>query len=525
MEVRRALCFLLVVAAQQQATAVVHRHPRRPLPSSHNPLPLRHRYSAQQNFNPLLPKRKPQTKPLNLRGGNAQLIINTERSFNLLFASLVSACAILVTLTKQRGAKTTHTLEPQPTTATQARSLRARFLAVFWIFKMADWLQGPYFYEVYASKIIGGAPATSAMVARFFLAGFSSTALFGALIGGALDTFGRKRGSLAFALLYALSAFSTRADTVGLLLLGRIAGGLGTSLLFSAPEAWLVSEHQASGVPSSWLSQTFGLAYFGDSIVAIAAGQLAGAAAARRGPVAPFELSILFLATGAALVGLTWGENKGGSSLHEEKFDDERKKLIRRSIQALWNDKRVALVGAVQALFEGAMYVFVLQWVPAMKRLLPGGFPTGKVFSCFMVSCMIGSTSFGALMKRGVSPEDTMVYLLTLAAMAMGGATIASGGTVASPLIAAFLAFEFCVGCYFPLIGTLRSKYLPDAYRGVIMNLFGIPLNLIVVAVFLSIGKLGTVGALGCSFGALVCALLAQLSLRRGVVRVGKKGN
>lgn len=40
--------------------------------------------------------------------------------------------------------------------------------------------------------------------------------------------------------------------------------------------------------------------------------------------------------------------------------------------------------------------------------------------------------------------------------------------------VAAFLAFEACVGMYFPLVGTLRSKYLPDAYRGVIMNLFGI---------------------------------------------------
>ena len=76
---------------------------------------------------------------------------------------------------------------------------------------------------------------------------------------------------------------------------------------------------------------------------------------------------------------------------------------------------------------------------------------------------------------------------------------------------------QACVGCYFPLIGTLRSKYLPDAYRGVIMNLFGIPLNLIVVAVFLSIGKLGLAGAFACSFSALATALVAQLLLRHTV--------
>ena len=72
------------------------------------------------------------------------------------------------------------------------------------------------------------------------------------------------------------------------------------------------------------------------------------------------------------------------------------------------------------------------------------------------------------------------------------------GGSLV-PLIAAFFAFEACVGVYFPLIGTLRSQFLPDAYRGVIMNLFGVPLNLIVVGVFLSINKLGLKGALSFS--------------------------
>ena len=65
------------------------------------------------------------------------------------------------------------------------------------------------------------------------------------------------------------------------------------------------------------------------------------------------------------------------------------------------------------------------------------------------------------------------------------------------------------------LPGTLRSKYLPDAYRGVIMNLFAIPLNLIVVGVFLSISKLGLAGALTCSTLALSCATLSQFALRR----------
>jgi len=483
---------------------------------------------------------------LALRGGLAAR--TPDQLFNVLFFGLSSVCSIVVALSSARDIGASRSSDAaKPSKA--ARSLQLRFLLVFWLYKMADWLQGPYFYEVYASKVINGAAMTTSSVAKFFLTGFSSTALFGAVVGGMVDSLGRKRGSLAFALLYALSALSTRAETLPLLYAGRVAGGLGTSLLFSAPEAWLVSEHQAGAFGQAFLSQTFTLAYFGDSLVAIAAGQLAGAAAGLRGPTAPFELSIGFLALGAAIAAVTWRENKGGaaegSGAAEESgaADAPRpsgsivgdaarshcsgrgcSRLVPPSspragahaqVRAVASDRRVALVGAVQALFEGAMYVFVLQWPPALKAALGPNVPFGKVFSCFMVCCMIGSSLFGAAIKR-VAPEDIMAVLLACATAAMGAATFATGGALA-PIVGAFFAFEACVGCYFPLIGTLRSKYLPDAYRGVIMNLFGIPLNLIVVAVFLSIGKLGLAGAFACSFSALATALVAQLLLRHTV--------
>jgi ABC-type glycerol-3-phosphate transport system permease component len=63
---------------------------------------------------------------------------------------------------------------------------------------------------------------------------------------------------------------------------------------------------------------------------------------------------------------------------------------------------------------------------------------------------------------------------------------------------------------YFPSIGTLRSRYIPESHRSVIVNIFGIPLNHIVVAVFLSIKQLGVSGALACSTLALAGATLAQ---------------
>ena len=161
-----------------------------------------------------------------------------ESLFNLLFLGLSGACAALVVGTRsqqQSGDSDTPAEKPEMVKAVSA--LKWRFLAVFWLYKMADWLQGPYFYDVYASKIINGVQVNSEGVARLFLMGFGSTAVFGAAIGGLVDSAGRKRGSLAFALMYTLSALSTRALTLPLLLGGRLVGGIGTSLLFSVRRA------------------------------------------------------------------------------------------------------------------------------------------------------------------------------------------------------------------------------------------------------------------------------------------------
>jgi hypothetical protein len=241
-----------------------------------------------------------------------------------------------------------------------------------------------------------------------------------------------------------------------------------------------------------------------------------------RGPSGPFELSIAFLAAGALLTTFLWDENKAEKSTADD--GKETKPTIRDAIKVVKADPKIMLVGAVQSLFEAAMYIFVLQWPPAISKAVAGAFegsmtPYGTVFSCFMASCLLGSTIFGQLVKNNVSTESFTSVMLSVATIAMGTAAwvTSSSSAITMPLaalVASFFAFEGCVGMYFPSIGTLRSKYVPDSHRSVIMNLFGIPLNALVVGVFLSIKKLGVTGALSVSTGALAVATFAMLKLK-----------
>lgn len=464
--------------------------------------------------------------------------LNPTNFFNSLFVALMG---VILTFKgaewqRQRSDPSSKSADTKPASV---KSLQWRFLSVFWVLRLADWLQGPYFYDVYASKIINGVPASADMISRLFLIGFASTGVLGPWIGKLVDRYGRKAGTIAFSLLYTLGALSTRSSALAVLAFGRLMGGIGTSLLFSAPEAWMVGEHMNDKHDSKYIGETFGLAYAGDSLIAIIAGQLASMMASKTGPTGPFSLSVPFLWVGAFIAALKWKENVAPKSANAGDTSDGGITIPSAFVE-MKKDKRIVLVGAMQALFEGAMYIFVLQWCPAMREAVKSvawgeagataSVPFGKIFSCFMASCLLGSTLFSSLQKKKVPTESIAKGMMLSAAAAMTVAVVAVKNAAAFgansfyALVGAFLLFEACVGMYFPSIGTLRGKYLPDSHRGVIMNIFGFPLNLIVVTVNLLISYLGVTGALSCSAATLALAAGCATTLSLGVSSA-KKGS
>ena len=160
-----------------------------------------------------------------------------EVRFDGMFVGLGVACALL-----QLAARAPSRSTNKKPTATDAatRALYWRYLPVWLCFKAADWLQGPYFHELYSTKVIDGEPISQDAVGHLFLAGFISSAAFSATLAPRVDRAGRKLGCLGFVALYVLAALSTYSNYWPTLLAGRVCSGAATSLLFSAPESWMV---------------------------------------------------------------------------------------------------------------------------------------------------------------------------------------------------------------------------------------------------------------------------------------------
>lgn len=383
------------------------------------------------------------------------------------------------------------------------------YLPAFLTAMLADWLQGPFVYALYQ-----GYGIDRQHNGYLFVGGFGASAIFGTFVGSAADQFGRKNFALLYCVVYFVHCLTKHMNVFAVLMVGRIMGGISTSLLFSVFDSWLVAESQQRGFDGDQLGNTFSLAYFGSSIAAILAGQLGELAANARpltelggglhygGYITPFDLSNCILVLCMLIILNTWSENYGQNTGGKgTKFSDALKVVIEK--------KQVLFCGLIASSFESSMFIFVFNWTPCLMEEGAPTPPFGHIFSCFMIMCMLGSRIF-AFLSRYMSVER--IGLLTMAVSAASHLVVVMTADVVIRFFA-FLAFEACVGLYFPMIGTLKGDIVPEDMRSTIYNIYRFPLNLVVLLPLLMNFSITTTFVVTTAI--LVNASVCQLMLMR----------
>ncbi|KAL3896524.1 MAG: hypothetical protein SGCHY_004018 [Lobulomycetales sp.] len=347
------------------------------------------------------------------------------------------------------------------------RKFKWNYLAVYCLVIMSDWLQGPYVYVLY--KAYG---YDVGEIAVLFVAGFLSSAVFGTII---------------------VSCLTKLSRTFTVLMIGRITGGVATSLLFSVFEAWMVSEFYSRGFKEELLSDIFQWSTFLNGLVAIISGVFANTMVDffgrnATGYVSPFISALFVLVVAAVVITITWKENygqKSGSSSSSSEHSTVAN--IREAVASIRGDFRVLAVGSMQCFFESGMYTFVFMWSPALEAVKADNetLPFGIIFASFMVSIMIGSIVYRVSLEKGYSNEviARAAFMISVAMFSVAALFIQSKPI----LFLAFNVFEFACGLYFPSVGTIRGKAVPEETRATVMNVFRVPLNLIVVASLLKV--------------------------------------
>ena len=365
--------------------------------------------------------------------------------------------------------------------------LRIRYLSVWSMACLGDWLQGPYFYKVYTRHGYG-----RFSIQQLFVVGFLSSLFLGTIVGSLADRHGRRRLAFAYFSLYVLACSLIHVQTLWVLMLGRVASGIATSLLYSVFDSWVVRQHAREGFRPLGLKTTFRIASFIQGLTAIIAGLASQAVVGeyhgvRGGPgeeFGVFQLGIVVQMCGCVVTAALWEENFGDRAQRAEDAEDGLDAPPARSSMSLGldaiRDPRVLALGVVQSCFESSMYVFIILWTPVLEA--DGDVPLGIIFSAFMASLMFGSQVFGAVTSV-ISVGSALVVVLAAAAAVL---SIPIGTRSVSASFLAFCAFEVCVGTYYPCMFTLKSRLVPESARTTVYNFFRVPMNAIAVAVLLT---------------------------------------
>ena len=426
------------------------------------------------------------------------------------FAALLLALVLFNQLSPSSSSSSNSSLTK---TSAEFKRFQNVYLLVYLIMMAADWLQGPYVYALYSHYGF-----SIGQIALLFIVGFGSSLVFGTVVGSMSDKYGRKKLCIAFGVLYSMSCITKHFNDFRWLLVGRFLGGISTSILFSSFESWMVHEHHAKSYSEEWLGVTFSLATSGNGAVAIASGVAASLVRDQFGPVAPFDLSLILLVIGTTIIAFTWTENTGDASINLAQ-------TLSHAFARLRQDTKIAYLGIIQSFFEGSMYVFVFMWTPALSSTSRSPIYHGWVFASFMISVLIGSSLFQYLLSMSMRVERVALYMFVIAAASLLLPAFTENHTVR---LASFCVFEACVGMFWPSLGFMRSRYVPEEVRATVMNIFRIPLNMIVVLVLVNIDRLEQFHVFLLCFTCMLPAVFCQWRLCTMVldspIVVGKKG-
>merc|ERR1712070_338875 len=133
----------------------------------------------------------------------------------------------------------------------------------------------------------------------------------------------------------------------------------------------MTTEHRRRGFPEEWISRTYAQCSIINGAMAILAGIVAQFLEDNFGQIGPFQGAV-GLTVLALLLVLGWSENYG-----EEQDGGHESSSVFTQFKEGWrttmSDSNVWRIGIIQALSEGAMYIFVFNWVPTLLSLDPPG--------------------------------------------------------------------------------------------------------------------------------------------------------
>ncbi|KAK5625894.1 hypothetical protein RRF57_001610 [Xylaria bambusicola] len=352
----------------------------------------------------------------------------------------------------------------------------------------ADWMQGPYVVSLYRDEH-GLQPG---VVMSLYLTDLITTTISTYFVGALSDKHGRKLYCMVYCVLYALSCFLTVVPVTPLLFLGRIFGGISSSILFSVFDSWMVTNFHKMDLADKAcrLSRTYATTAIINSLVAILTGVLGESLVWVTGTKkSPFLVSVALLWFCFQTIWSHWGENFGGSSSSES-----TPAATRRSLWSIIRTPSILALAFASTVFDGSINLFVLYWGLAISSLhtLATEVPYSIIYSSFMVVSLGAALAFNILInKRIMTYAQVLVAALSVASLCFLKLSSVKTETGAFWL---FCLLEGCIGLFVPCIGYLKATLIDDDVRATVYSIMRMPFNILAIVSLVTVKDNNNVG-------------------------------
>ncbi|RCI08624.1 hypothetical protein L249_4711 [Ophiocordyceps polyrhachis-furcata BCC 54312] len=351
--------------------------------------------------------------------------------------------------------------------------------------------QGPHLFALYRDD----KQLPEQDIALLYAIGFLSAAVSTIFAGQFIEFVGRRAACSFCCCLNGFSTALVLCRSMPILMLGRVLGGMATTLLFSAFETWMICEYHSleldeSTLPLKTVLENMALVNSAVAMLSGVAGDALVGASGMRGM--PFYLANLCCPMAQALVLFLWRDDKPRGSLwfscrhvkSSAPVVEWRWRNYQLGIKTVLTNKKISALTFGTCCFEGAMYLFIFFWTAALTSVrLKAGVdekpPLGLIFSSFMCAMMAGSL-VSATVKAPSRQSATMDLYL---AMVIGSGSLSCAVLFEDErkVFWAFCVLEATIGAYFPAMGFLKSEFVDDNMRGHVYGALRLPLNLFVL--------------------------------------------
>ncbi|KAI0548010.1 hypothetical protein F4679DRAFT_336800 [Xylaria curta] len=393
--------------------------------------------------------------------------------YHLCFGSLIALCIALLVSQPTRKQALERNPDSPKLRAHDDEHPEARWYKAYVLATAADWLQGPYLFSLYKDEH----GLSESVVLNLYITDFITTALSAYLIGVLADRNGRKLYSMIYCVTYALSCFLTVIPIVPLLFLGRVLGGISTSILFTVFDSWMVTNFRERKLAADGCDLT--RTYAATSVVNCLAALLSGVVGevlvwVTGSKKSPFLMSVVLLWLALQAIWSRWVENFGAEA---------SKTQSRPSIWSILKTPPILALAFASTMFDGSMNLFVFYWIPKLNSLRnttsATELPYGVIYSSFMAVSMAAALAFNIIMdKQVVKYSRLAVGVSSVAAFCF--ARLAGAKNEAGTFWL-FCLLQACIGIFTPCVGYLKARLIEDDARATVYSVMRIPFNILVI--------------------------------------------